>query len=256
VTWRGILYSLLSACAGKQIGEAWYLMASFMQHTCLHAHEYTVQVTCLKCIDCVSVLQEIPICLDVVSHDFLVVVFLDRRNTLAPTQLAGAGCPTHRSNTVMLREMLCLGSHMALPCFGIELLRGHLPSIHAPTLCGQGLHLYGPDLTYASIRVVGDGNESSMQDPRALRLQAISSCTLTLTPVRVSASCHLLSSSSLTFSPSPMPEGLEQVSTAEKFHMFNLFIHHSAVYLRCLCMTVKKKKLPVSQGMSHLPDFL
>lgn len=101
-------------------------MAFFMQHACLCAHEYTVQFTCLKCPNCVSVLHEIFICLDVVSQVFLVVVFLDRSThrhvAPLPAQLAGAACPTYWSNMVVLREQLCLGSHTALPRSGNELL--------------------------------------------------------------------------------------------------------------------------------------
>lgn len=78
MAWRGVLCSLLSACSENQISEAWYLMALFMQHACLRAHEYTVQFTSLKCPNCFSVLHEIFICLDVISQVFLVVVFLDR----------------------------------------------------------------------------------------------------------------------------------------------------------------------------------
>lgn len=157
-------------------------MAFFMQHACLHAHEYTVQFTCLKCPNCFSVLHEIFICLDVVSQVFLVVVFLDRsmpRHVApVPAQLAGAACPTYRSDTVVLREKLCLGSRTALPCSGNELLWGHLPSIHPPTLYGRGLQLYGPVFTYARIRVAGVGSASSMQDLWALHPQAGSSCML------------------------------------------------------------------------------
>lgn len=68
------------------------------------------------------------------------------------------------------------------------------------------------------------------------------------TPVTLSASCHLLSSSSLTFPPSPMPEGLEQVSTAERFHTFNLFIHR-------LCVTVKSYLYHLHR-ISYLPGVL
>lgn len=114
----------------------------------------------------------------------------------------------------------------------------HLPSIHPPTLFGQGLHLHGPVLTYATIRVVGTGMRAAGMT-HGLCPQAGSSCTLTPIPVTLSASCYLLGSSSITFPPSPMPESLEQASTVEKFHTLNWFIRCSAVYLCCLCVTVK-----------------
>lgn len=74
-------------------------------------------------------------------------------------------------------------------------------------------------------------------------------------PVTFSASCHHLSSFSLAPPPSPVPEGLEKVSTGEKFHTFNLFIRHSAVYLRCLCVTVKSYLYHLHR-ISYLPGVL
>lgn len=114
------------------------------------------------------------------------------------------------------------------------------PSLHSSSyFVWFGLCRYGPVLMYATIRVVGNGNKSSMQDPWALYPQAGSFCTMTLSPVTLSAFCHLFSSSSLTYPSSPVPESLDQVSTAEKNHAFNLFIHHAAVHLHCLCVTGK-----------------
>lgn len=203
-------------------------MAFFMQDGYLRAHEYTVQFTCLKCPNGVSVLHEIFICSDVVSQVFLALVFLDRsvhrHVALVPTQLAGAAwwgeaLPGEPHGSATLRN---------------ELLWGHLPSIHPPTLYGWGLHLYRPAPTCPGIRAVVDGSKSSMQDPRALHPPAHwLYVTASLTPVTFSASCHHLSSSSPTSLPSPMPEGTAEVS---KLAQQKNFIHLSSLSLTLLCI--------------------
>lgn len=215
-------------------------MASLTQNGYPCAHEYTVQFTCFKCPNYISVLHEIFICSDVVSQVFLAPAFLDRsvhRHVApAPAQCAGAG-----------------GWGEALPCSGNQLLQGHLPSAHPPTSQGWGLRVYGLVPTFPGIGAAADGGMSSMQDhglstvtpaPAAFWLCG----TVSLTPVIFSASCHFLSSSSLTVPPSPKPEGLDQASTIEKINTFSLFIHCSVVYLHCLCVTVKSYLLSLTQN--------
>lgn len=108
-----MLSSLLSACTGNQINEAWYLMAFFMQNGYLCARECTVQSTCFKCPNYISVLHEIFICSDVVSQVLLALAFLDRsvhRHVApAPAQFAGAGgrgeaLPGEPHGSAMLRK--------------------------------------------------------------------------------------------------------------------------------------------------------
>lgn len=124
------------------------------------------------------------------------------------------------------------------------------PSLHSSScFVWFGLYLYRPVPTYTTIRVVGDRYKSSTQDPRALHPQAGSSCTVIFTSIALSASCHLLSSSSLTFAPWPMPEDLDQISTAEKNNAFNLFIHRSAVHLHCLCVIGKNYPWSLRQNI-------
>lgn len=72
--------------------------------------------------------------------------------------------------------------------------------------------------------MLGDGNESSLQDTRALCPEAGSSCTLTLTPVNQ----HLVTSSAALHCTHARELG------AEKFHTFNVFIHCSALYISVL----------------------